>query len=86
MFDEEEKDTGFDNCKSTDSAQPSDETEYSLNAERMSRNKNRMERRAMKNRLGDRRSKVRLNADGTAQPDRRLANRLANAKIYQKTG
>lgn len=88
MINEEELDTSgeFDVSRSTDTEHSGEDEEYRLDSERMSRNKSRMERRTMKNRLGDRRSKVRLNADGSPQTDRRLANRIANAKIYQKTG
>lgn len=42
------------------------------------------ERRAMKNRLGDRRSTVRLTASGEPQRDRRAANRAANAMMMKK--
>jgi len=81
MINEQELDT-FGASEEDDSANAESANtgeEYRLSPERLTRNKNRMERRAMKNRLGDRRSSVRLNADGTPQPDRRLANRIANA-------
>jgi len=88
MFDEEEQNKSgeFDDYKSSKAEQVGEGKEYTLCAERLSRNKSRMERRTMKNRLGDRRSKVRLEADGSPQLDRRLANRIANAKVYKKTG
>lgn len=50
----------------------------------------RIERRALKDRLGDRRAQARYTATGELQPDRRLANRLANqqanAQSLRKTG
>ena len=46
----------------------------------------RVERRAMKNRLGDRRSTVRVSASGDVQPDRRAANRAMNAmQAFRRT-
>ena len=42
-----------------------------------------LERRAMKGALGDRRSAVRLTADGVPEPDRRAANRLRNLSVYR---
>jgi len=55
---------------------------YKLPAKKLTRNKQKIERREFKNRLGDRRSEVRLTADGEPQPDRRRANRIAYAEMY----
>ena len=57
---------------------------YQLSAEKLSRNKQKIERREIKDRISDRRSQMRLGADGKAQPDRRKANRLAYAEMYSR--
>jgi len=51
---------------------------YSLNSARLAKHNRSAERRSGKSRLTDRRSAVRLNADGEIQPDRRAENRAAN--------
>jgi len=59
---------------------------YKLTPNRLSRHRSSLERRAYKDLLGDRRSKVRLTASGEPQPDRRVANRVANERLKKKTG
>ncbi len=45
-----------------------------------------IERREMKDRLGDRRSQPRFTASGNIERDRRAANRLANMEVMRKAG
>jgi len=51
---------------------------YSLSGARMAKHNRCLERRANKSQLTDRRSSVRLSADGEIQEDRRAGNRAAN--------
>lgn len=57
---------------------------YMLSADKLSRNQEKIERRKFKNRLSDRRSIMRKASNGEPQPDRRLANRIAYAKMYSR--
>ena len=59
---------------------------YQLSENKLFSFRKSMDRRALKERLGDRRSEVRMTAQGEVEPDRRLANRLANAEQMRKTG
>jgi len=59
---------------------------YQLSENKLFRFQKSIERRALKDRLGDRRSEVRVSAQGDVEPDRRLANRLANAELMKKSG
>lgn len=57
---------------------------YALTAEKLSRNKQKIERRKFKDRISDRRATMRFTTDGQAQPDRREANRVAYAEMYSR--
>lgn len=57
---------------------------YKLSARRLSRNKQKIERRKFKYEVSDRRSQMRISADGEPQPDRRMANRIAYAEMYSR--
>jgi len=51
---------------------------YCLDSVRLSKYRRTHERRASKERLADRRSSIRMDANGEMQPDRRAQNRAAN--------
>ncbi len=68
----------------TDGGAEKPQTIYELSARQLFRYQQSIERRALKERLGDRRGELRLDANGEAQRDRRLANRLANAEKMRK--
>ncbi|MFK8076854.1 MAG: hypothetical protein AB8B84_09740 [Granulosicoccus sp.] len=72
--------------RNDDLSNQSESDVYKLTPARLSRHRSTIERRAFKNSLGDRRSKVRLTASGKPQPDRRVANRVANERLTKKTG
>ncbi|MFT4727016.1 MAG: hypothetical protein ACI9UN_001511 [Granulosicoccus sp.] len=57
---------------------------YTLTDDKLSRNQKKIERRQFKNRISDRRSQMRLAANGDPQPDRRMANRIAYAEMYSR--
>jgi hypothetical protein len=57
---------------------------YKLSAQRLSRNKQKIERRKFKYDVTDRRSQMRLSTDGKPQPDRRGVNRIAYAEMYSR--
>lgn len=59
---------------------------YQMTARKLFSYSQSVERRAMKQRVSDRRSTLRLTANGEVQKDRRLANRLANAQNMRKAG
>lgn len=59
---------------------------YQLTARKLYAYEQGMERRAMKERMGDRRSEQRVDANGVLQQDRRKANRLANIRNLRKAG
>ncbi|ASJ70169.1 PEP/pyruvate-binding domain-containing protein [Granulosicoccus antarcticus] len=59
---------------------------YQLTSHRLFKYQQRIERRAMKDSLGDRRAQPRLTASGEAEPDRRAANRAANSQLFRKAG
>lgn len=59
---------------------------YQMSARKLFSYSQSVERRAMKQRITDRRSAPRESATGGLQPDRRLANRLANAETLRKAG
>ncbi len=75
-----------DRRRDDDSINHSENDVYKLTPSRLSRHRSSLERRAYKDLLGDRRSKVRLTASGEPQPDRRVANRVANERLKKKTG
>lgn len=58
---------------------------YSLSNARLVKLSRSQERRAFKSRLTDRRSDVRMEANGEPQPDRRAANRLANVEAIRSS-
>ena len=74
------------NTRDDESTSHADNDVYKLTPNRLSRHRSSLERRAYKDLLGDRRSKVRLTASGEPQPDRRVANRVANERLKKKTG
>lgn len=74
------------NTRDDDTPDQSEKDVYKLTSNRLSRHRSSLERRAYKDLLGDRRSKVRLTASGEPQPDRRVANRVANERLKKKTG
>jgi nanoRNase/pAp phosphatase (c-di-AMP/oligoRNAs hydrolase) len=57
---------------------------YKLSAQKLSRNQQKIERRKLKYKVSDRRSQMRLSADGEPQQDRRKANRIAYAEMYSR--
>lgn len=57
---------------------------YQLTSRKIFRYQQGLERRAMKDRLGDRRAEPRYTASGEIEPDRRAANRAANALMMKK--
>ena len=59
-------------------------TVYQLTEEKIKRFRRRTERRALKNRISDRRATVRTNASGEIQQDRRASNRAANLSAMLK--
>ncbi len=59
---------------------------YQLTARKLFSYSQSVERRAMKQRVSDRRSQPRHTESGELQADRRLANRLANAEQLRKAG
>ncbi|MFK7859084.1 MAG: membrane protein insertase YidC [Granulosicoccus sp.] len=59
---------------------------YQLSARKLFSYSQSVERRAMKQRISDRRAQPRYDAKGQLEQDRRLANRLANAENIRKTG
>jgi len=69
------------------SSEPGQDEIYTLSTKRLSNNQRKIERRKFKNSVSDRRAKPRLSANGEPQPDRRLANRIANTDLNsgQKT-
>lgn len=70
----------------TETQQPNqDASIYSLNDARLMKQSKRVERRASKARLTDRRSAPRYTASGELQPDRRAANQLVNLRSLQPT-
>lgn len=75
-----------ENMSDDGSVEQSENDVYKLTPNRLSRHRSSLERRAYKDLLGDRRSKVRLTASGEPQPDRRVANRVANERLNKKTG
>ncbi len=58
---------------------------YELDEVRMQKMKRRIDRRATKGQIGDRRSSLRLDANGEPQRDRRAANRAANIEAFRRT-
>jgi hypothetical protein len=54
---------------------------YTLTVDELSRNQKIIERREFKNRMSERRSRMRLTANGEPQSDRRLANRIAYVEM-----
>lgn len=66
------------------SSRPEQPTVYTLSAEKLSRNQEKMERRKFKNRITDRRSLLRQSANGEPQVDRRKANRVAYARMHNR--
>lgn len=75
-----------DSTNDNNEAKHGDGDIYKLTPNKLSRHRSSLERRAYKDLLGDRRSKVRLTASGEPQPDRRVANRIANERLKKKTG
>ena len=57
---------------------------YQLSTAKLSRNKQKLERRQFKGQISDRRSTVRLDVDGDPQRDRREINRLAHAEMFSR--
>lgn len=58
---------------------------FSLDNARLAKKSKSTERRALKSRLTDRRSDVRISANGEPQEDRRDANRIANVEAIRLT-
>jgi phosphohistidine swiveling domain-containing protein len=59
---------------------------YQLTSRKIFKYQQSVERRAMKNSLGDRRAETRLTASGEIERDRRAANRAANSALLKKVG
>jgi phosphohistidine swiveling domain-containing protein len=59
---------------------------YQLTSRKMFRYQQSIERRAMKDQVGDRRARPRLTASGDVERDRRAINREANAQTLRKAG
>jgi hypothetical protein len=59
---------------------------YQLTSRKMFRYQQSIERRVMKDQVGDRRARPRLTASGEIERDRRAINREANAQTLRKAG
>ena len=59
---------------------------FELTSRKMFKYQQSLERRELKNSLGDRRAEPRLTASGVVQPDRRAANRAAYLELFRKAG
>ena len=59
---------------------------FELTSRKMFKYQQSLERRELKNSLGDRRAEPRLTASGEVQPDRRAANRAAYLELFRKAG
>ena len=79
-------DSSNDSWLPASEGEPEQSRRYKLSARRLFSYSQRMDRRAMKLRISDRRAEQRFNEKGEKQVDRRLVNRLGNIERARKTG